>query len=62
MLFDAKPWLHERVDDVAPDELASRFAAPAAQEAMAYVQRTLREELARRANKAEPRLRLANWT
>jgi len=37
--------LHERVEDVAPGELASRFADPAAQEAMAYVQRTLREEL-----------------
>jgi hypothetical protein len=42
MLFDVKPWLPERVEDVAPDELASRFAAPAAHEAMAYVQRTLR--------------------
>jgi PhnB protein len=38
-------WVHERVEDVAPEELASRFADPAAQEAMAYVQRTLREEL-----------------
>jgi PhnB protein len=38
-------WLHERVEDVAPDELASRFADPAAQEAMAYVQRSLRDEL-----------------
>ncbi len=38
-------WLHERVVDIAPEELASRFADPAAQEAMAYVQRTLREEL-----------------
>jgi uncharacterized glyoxalase superfamily protein PhnB len=38
-------WLHERVEDVAPEELAGRFADPAAQEAMAYVQRTLREEL-----------------
>jgi len=39
-------WLHERVEDVAPEELANRFADPAAQDAMAYVQRTLREELA----------------
>jgi hypothetical protein len=39
-------WLHERVEEVAPDELVSRYADPAAQEAMAYVQRTLREELA----------------
>ncbi|WP_412516070.1 VOC family protein [Actinomadura madurae] len=38
-------WLHERVEDVPPEELGSRFADPAAQEAMAYVQRTLREEL-----------------
>lgn len=38
-------WLHEQVEEVAPEELASRFADPAAQEAMAYVQRTLREEL-----------------
>jgi PhnB protein len=39
-------WLHERVEDVSPDELAGRFADPAAQDAMAYVQRSLREELA----------------
>jgi PhnB protein len=38
-------WLHERVEDVAPGELAGRFADPAAQEAMAYVQRSLRQEL-----------------
>jgi uncharacterized glyoxalase superfamily protein PhnB len=38
-------WLHERVEDVSPDELGSRFADPAVQEAMAYVQRSLREEL-----------------
>jgi PhnB protein len=38
-------WVHERVEDVAPEELATRFADPAAQEAMAYVQRTLREEM-----------------
>lgn len=38
-------WLHERVEDVAPEDLASRFADPAALEAMAYVQRTLGEEL-----------------
>lgn len=40
-------WVHEPVEDVAPDEVVSRFADPDAQEAMAYVQRTLREELAR---------------
>ncbi len=39
-------WLHEHVEDLAPEELAARFADPAAQEAMAYVQQTLREELA----------------
>ncbi|WUH96973.1 VOC family protein [Spirillospora sp. NBC_00431] len=38
-------WLHEVVEDVPPGELADRFADPAAQEAMAYVQRTLREEM-----------------
>lgn len=38
-------WLHERVEDVAPEEIASRFADPAALEAMAYVQRSLREEM-----------------
>ena len=48
-------WLHERVEDVAPEELASRFADPAAQEAMAYVQGTLREEMeAARTNHQEP--------
>ncbi|WP_433656828.1 VOC family protein [Nocardia sp. CA-128927] len=41
-------WLHEHVEDVAPDELASRFADPAAIEAMTYVQRSLREEMADR--------------
>jgi PhnB protein len=40
-------WLHERVEDVSPDEMMRRFAEPAAQDAMAYVQRTLREELGR---------------
>jgi PhnB protein len=38
-------WLHERVEDVSPEELVRRFADPAGQEAMAYVQRTLRDEL-----------------
>jgi PhnB protein len=38
-------WLHEVVEDVAPDELANRFADPAALEAMTYVQRTLWEEM-----------------
>ena len=35
----------KRVEDVAPDELGGRFADPAAQEAMAYVRRTLLDEL-----------------
>jgi PhnB protein len=39
-------WLHEQVEDVTPEELAQRIADPAAHEAMAYVQGTLREELA----------------
>ena len=38
-------WVHERVEDVSPDDLVSRFSDPAAQEAMAYVQGTLRDEL-----------------
>jgi PhnB protein len=38
-------WLHEQVEEVAPAELASRLADPAAWEAMTYVQRTLRQEL-----------------
>ncbi|WP_275520543.1 hypothetical protein [Streptomyces qinglanensis] len=33
------------MEDVPPEELGERFADPAAQEAMAYVQRTLREEM-----------------
>ena len=40
-------WLHERVEEVPPDELMSRFQDPAAQEAMAYVQGSLGEELER---------------
>jgi uncharacterized glyoxalase superfamily protein PhnB len=39
-------WVHERVEEVAPEELGGRFADPAALEAMAYVQGSLREELA----------------
>jgi hypothetical protein len=38
-------WLHEHVEDVSPEELARRIADPAAHEAMAYVQGTLREEI-----------------
>ena len=40
-------WIHERLEDVGPADLAARFADPAAQQAMAYVQRTAATELAR---------------
>ena len=39
-------WIHERFEDVEPADLAARFAAPGAQEAMAYVQSSAAEELA----------------
>ncbi len=39
-------WLHEHVEDVPPEELGSRFADPSAIEAMTYVQRSLRDEMA----------------
>jgi uncharacterized glyoxalase superfamily protein PhnB len=39
-------WLHEPVEEVTPEELAERIADPAAHEAMAYVQGSLREEMA----------------
>jgi uncharacterized glyoxalase superfamily protein PhnB len=46
-------WVHKRVEDVAPEELGRRFAKPAAREAMAYVQRTLRDEMeAQRPNRS----------
>jgi PhnB protein len=38
-------WLHERVEEVPAEEMMSRFADPAAQEAMAYVQQSLRDEM-----------------
>ncbi|MGL5852536.1 MAG: VOC family protein [Phycicoccus sp.] len=38
-------WIHQRVEDVPVAELGSRFADPAAQEAMAYVQQSLSKEL-----------------
>jgi uncharacterized glyoxalase superfamily protein PhnB len=40
-------WIHQRVEDVTVDDLAERFADPSAQEAMAYVQRTLAGEMSR---------------
>jgi len=43
-------WIHERFEDVAPDEMMRRFGEPAYQEAMAYVQASLTDELARRSS------------
>jgi PhnB protein len=40
-------WIHAHVEDVDPDDLGSRFAHPAAQESLTYVQQTLAEELSR---------------
>jgi PhnB protein len=40
-------WIHQRVEDVAVDELAQRFADPSAQQAMAYVQQSLASEMKR---------------
>jgi PhnB protein len=39
-------WIHERFEDVDPADLPGRFADPAAQEAMAYVQASGAAELA----------------
>jgi PhnB protein len=38
-------WIHQRLEDVAAEELAERFADPTAQRAMAYVQQSLADEL-----------------
>lgn len=38
-------WIHQRLEDVAAEELAERFADPAALAAMAYVQQSLTDEL-----------------
>lgn len=38
-------WIHQRVEDVAPSQLAARFADPAALEALTYVQESLASEL-----------------
>lgn len=40
-------WVHQRIEDVAPSDLAKRFADPSAQEAMTYVQESLVRELSR---------------
>jgi uncharacterized glyoxalase superfamily protein PhnB len=41
-------WIHQRVEDVSGEDLAHRFADPAASEALAYVQQSLTDELSRR--------------
>lgn len=41
-------WIHQRVEQVAPEELARRFADPQWQDAMDYVETTLGDELNRR--------------
>jgi len=38
-------WIHQHLEDVAAEELAERFADPAAQQAMTYVQESLASEL-----------------
>jgi len=41
-------WIHQHVEDIAPDDLGARFADPAAQEAMGYVEQSLASELSTR--------------
>lgn len=43
-------WVHEHVEDVDPAELGRRFAEPAAQEAMTYVQQSLAAAMPGRAD------------
>jgi hypothetical protein len=38
-------WVHEHLEEVAPTELAQRFADPGAQQAMSYVQDSLTNEM-----------------
>jgi uncharacterized glyoxalase superfamily protein PhnB len=38
-------WMHQRLEDVAVEELAKRFADPSAQQAMTYVQQSLTSEM-----------------
>jgi PhnB protein len=38
-------WIHQHIEDVAPEEMAQRFADPSSQQAMAYVQESLANEL-----------------
>jgi PhnB protein len=38
-------WIHERVEELDPEQLGRRFAEPSLQQAMAYVQESLSNEL-----------------
>ena len=38
-------WIHERMEELDPEEMARRFADPSFQQAMAYVQESLTTEL-----------------
>ena len=38
-------WIHQRVEDVVPEQMLDRFADPAAQQAMAYVEQSLADEM-----------------
>ncbi|HEX2362451.1 MAG TPA: VOC family protein [Jiangellaceae bacterium] len=38
-------WIHQRIEAVAVDDLAQRFADPSAQQAMTYVQQSLTSEM-----------------
>ncbi|MGW1894750.1 VOC family protein [Streptomyces sp. NPDC002004] len=38
-------WIFQRLEEVSPEEMSRRFAEPSYQEAMAYVQQSLAEEL-----------------
>ncbi|MGH9249475.1 MAG: VOC family protein [Acidimicrobiales bacterium] len=38
-------WIHQRLKDVAVEDLAERFADPSAQQAMTYVQQSLTSEM-----------------
>lgn len=53
-------WVHERFEDVAPADLAQRFADPGAKQAMAYVQDSLTNEPSR-ARYAIPAERSCGW-
>lgn len=38
-------WIHQHIEDLEPEEMARRFAEPAFQERMAYVQDSLAAEM-----------------